>query len=258
MGGWVLRKTAGARGHAIGCPAGRSGTAQANGFGFDGVVAIEGVVADRMVLALPPGVDDPLVGLQHGAPHDLHGEAAFRLVGDAVDGKERPPRPRRQIEHGLLSPQRGRLGQSNYVAHTKADGWHRLVTPAQFTGTIAAGRDYFLMDDHVGFGGTLANLRGTIELGGGQVIGMSTLTETRDAHKIAVRQQTLLVLQEKHGQELEQFWSAVFGHGLACLTDIEAGYLSRVESVAAIQTRMAQAAAAARGRGVPAIGLPQP
>ncbi|MFZ0929886.1 MAG: hypothetical protein WAN11_14865 [Syntrophobacteraceae bacterium] len=31
--------------------------------------------------------------------------------------------------------------------------------------------------DHVGFGGTLANLRGYIEVNGGRVIGMTTETE---------------------------------------------------------------------------------
>jgi len=149
------------------------------------------------------------------------------------------------------------LGQSNYVGHTKADGWHRLVTPAQFTGTITVGQDYFLIDDHVGFGGTLANLRGYIEANGGHVIGMTTLTETGGGQQIAVRPQTLFVLQQTHGQELERFWTELFGYGLACLTDIEAGYLSRVESVAAIQNRMAQAAEAARGSGIPAVKLPE-
>ena len=149
------------------------------------------------------------------------------------------------------------LGQSNYVGHTKADGWHRLVTPAQFTGTIAGGQDYFLIDDHVGFGGTLANLRGYIEVNGGHVIGMTTLTETGGGRQIAVRPETLSVLQQSHGQEIERFWTSLFGHGTACLTNIEAGYLSRVESVATIQDRMAQAAEAARGRCLPAVQLPE-
>ncbi len=94
------------------------------------------------------------------------------------------------------------IGQSNYVAHTRANGWHRLVTPATFTGTIIQGSDYFLVDDHVGFGGTLANLRGYIEVNGGHVIGMTTLTETGGGRKIAARPETLFMLQEKHGNEL--------------------------------------------------------
>ncbi|HYD45184.1 MAG TPA: phosphoribosyltransferase, partial [Phenylobacterium sp.] len=57
--------------------------------------------------------------------------------------------------------------QANRVAHTKASGWHRLVTPALFEGLVEPGRDYLLVDDHVGLGGTLANFRGHIESQGG-------------------------------------------------------------------------------------------
>lgn len=47
------------------------------------------------------------------------------------------------------------LRQSNYVGHTGANGWRRLATPATFTGSVEKGKDYLLIDDHVGFGGTL-------------------------------------------------------------------------------------------------------
>ena len=151
------------------------------------------------------------------------------------------------------------IGQSNYVAHTRANGWHRLVTPATFTGTIIQGSDYFLVDDHVGFGGTLANLRGYVEVNGGHVIGMTTLTETGGGRKIAARPETLFMLKEKHGNELNYFRQQVLGHGTDCLTDIEAGYLYRVESVAAISTRMAEAATAARRQGLPTVRIsPKP
>lgn len=79
---------------------------------------------------------------------------------------------------------------------------------------------------------------------------MTTLTETAGGHKIAPRAETLSVLEAKHGQELDEFWRGVFGYSTACLTDVEAGYLSRIESVAAIHTRLAQAATVARGRGL--------
>jgi hypothetical protein len=149
----------------------------------------------------------------------------------------------------------GSIVQANKVGHTRADGWHRLVTPAVFNGDVVRGGHYVLLDDHVGFGGTLANLRGFIEEGGAKVIGMTALTETREARKIAIRPTTLDLLQAKHGEELEHFWRTEFGHGLGCLTNIEGGYLCRVESVAAIKTRMAQAAELAGGRGLSSINL---
>jgi hypothetical protein len=78
------------------------------------------------------------------------------------------------------------------------------------------------------------------------------LTAAQRASEFGDRE-TLSVLHSKHGNELATFWHAVFGHGLDCLTDVEAGYLSRVESVDAIRTRMAAAAELARRRGLSAI-----
>jgi hypothetical protein len=154
-----------------------------------------------------------------------------------------------------LPPLSGVIFQSNKVAHTTADGWHWLVTPAGFTGPVRAGAAYFLVDDHVGFGGTLANLRGHIERSGGQVLGMTTLTETGGGRKIAIRPETRSVLEIKHGEGLNRFWRAVFACGTDSLTDIEAGYLCRVQSVDAIRTRMAEAAERARCRGVSAVEI---
>ena len=114
------------------------------------------------------------------------------------------------------------LSQLSYVAHTRADGWHRLVTPAVFAGTVIQGADYLLVDDHVGFGGTLANLRGYIEVNGGRVIGMTTLTETGGGRKIAVLPETLFMLHEKQGYEINHFRQEVFGYETDCLTNIEA------------------------------------
>ncbi len=148
----------------------------------------------------------------------------------------------------------GTIIQANKVGHTKANGWHRLVTPAVFDGDVVAGIDYVLVDDHVGFGGTLANLRGFIEARGGHVLAMTTLTETRAAREIALHPETLNMLMARHGRELEHFWRAEFGHGIDCLTNVEAGYLCRAQSVAAIKTRMAQAAERARGRGLSPFG----
>ncbi len=49
--------------------------------------------------------------------------------------------------------------QSNIVAHTGAGGFERLARQASFDGVIEPGRSYVLVDDFVGMGGTLANLR---------------------------------------------------------------------------------------------------
>jgi hypothetical protein len=149
----------------------------------------------------------------------------------------------------------GSIMQSNKVAHTRAGGWHRLATPATFTGAAIPGADYLLVDDHIGFGGTLANLRGHIEAQGGHVLAMTALTETGGGREIAIRPETLSVLRSKHGHELDHFWRSVLGHGIDCLTNLEAGYLYRVESFDAIRTRLAETAELARRRGVSAIEI---
>jgi hypothetical protein len=60
--------------------------------------------------------------------------------------------------------------QTNTVGHTRAGGFHRLAFQPTFDGKVEAGRDHVLVDDHVGLGSTLANLRGHIESHGGAVV----------------------------------------------------------------------------------------
>ena len=60
--------------------------------------------------------------------------------------------------------------QINVVAHTGADGFSRLARQAEFAGVVQVGCEYVLVDDFVGMGGTLANLKGYIESNGGRVL----------------------------------------------------------------------------------------
>jgi len=150
------------------------------------------------------------------------------------------------------------LRQTNFVAHTRASGWHRIVTPPTFGGNVEKGRAYVLVDDHVGLGGTLANMRGYIEAKGGKVIAMTTLTESREASKISLSLPTLNMLRLKHGKELEQYWQEIFGYGLDCLTEIEASYIARQPSLDAIARCLADGTEKASGSGVSTISIPKP
>jgi hypothetical protein len=149
----------------------------------------------------------------------------------------------------------GGIVQTNKVGHTRAPAFQRLVTPAEFAGPVELDGQYLLVDDHVGIGGTLANLKGFLETHGAEVIGVTTLTESRDARKIALRHETHHMLWERHGQTLDDLWKAQFGYGIDCLTEVEAQILCRQPSVAAIEDFLAKAAVEARGRGLdPAVG----
>lgn len=148
----------------------------------------------------------------------------------------------------------GEIVQINKVGHTRAPAFQRLVTPAIFDGQVQPDAAYILVDDHVGLGGTLANLRGYVEARGGSVVAITTLTESRDAKRISLRPETRDVLWRRHGAELDQLWQTQFGHGIDCLTEVEALQLCRQQSLAAIEDFLAKAAIEVRCRGlVPAI-----
>lgn len=144
----------------------------------------------------------------------------------------------------------GEIVQINKVGHTRATAFQRLVTPAVFDGKVEQGAVFFLVDDHVGLGGTLANLRGYVESQGSAVIAMTALTESRDAHHISLRRETRDLLWRQHGDQLDHFWRDQFGHGIDCLTDVEAVQLCRQQSLVAIENFLAKAAVEARGRGL--------
>ena len=65
-----------------------------------------------------------------------------------------------EVEHQIV--------QTNIVSHTKADGFSRLAKQAAFEGDVSYGKSYLLVDDFIGQGGTLANLRGWILSRGGR------------------------------------------------------------------------------------------
>jgi hypothetical protein len=131
--------------------------------------------------------------------------------------------------------------QSNSVGHTKADGFHRLAHQAQFFGEISPGQHYFVVDDFVGQGGTLANLIGFIHSGGGQVLGATVLTGKPYSVKLAPDDTSVQALRNKHGQELEEWWRQRFGFGFDSLTRSEARYLEKTSNAQTIRDRLAAA-----------------
>jgi adenine/guanine phosphoribosyltransferase-like PRPP-binding protein len=139
--------------------------------------------------------------------------------------------------------------QSNSVSHTSATGYHRLAFPALFEGDIEEGK-YFLVDDFIGQGGTLANLKGHIESTGGTVLGATVLTGRADSAILNLQNETLDRLRSKHGDQLEEWWLDSFGYGLERLTESEARYLTRVDSFDAIRERLIDARRA-RNRRTP-------
>ena len=133
------------------------------------------------------------------------------------------------------------VAQANVVRHTGADGYGRLARQAAFEGTVEKEREYVMVDDFVGQGGTLANLRGWIEKQGGKVVGAVALTGKPYSAKLNPSQEQLHELRQKHGSDFEKWWKAHFGHTFDCLTYSEARYLTRSPDVDTIRNRLAAA-----------------
>ncbi len=193
----------------------------------DGIARVRLIVGGRQALLLPV-IADELMGF-NAIPDAMAQVLGAELGLDVVAGE---------------------IVQTNKVGHTRAPAFQRLVTPATFEGRVQAGAQYVLVDDHVGLGGTLANLRGYVEARGGTVIAITTLTESRDARAISLRLETRNMLWTRHGEALDHLWKSQFGYGIDCLTEVEALNLCRQQSVASVEDFLAQAAIEARGRGL--------
>lgn len=131
--------------------------------------------------------------------------------------------------------------QTNIVAHTGASGYGRLARQARFEGRIDANRKYVMVDDFIGQGGTLANLRGRIALGQGTVVGAVVLTGKPYSARLRPLRGQLDELRQRHGLGLEEWWQGRFGHSFDCLTQSEARYLTRSPDADTIRNRLATA-----------------
>ena len=80
------------------------------------------------------------------------------------------------LSERLAAPFRTSVVQTNVVGHTGADGYGRLARQARFGGDVERDCEYVMVDDFIGQGGTLANLRGWIEEHGGKVVAAVALT----------------------------------------------------------------------------------
>ena len=98
-----------------------------------------------------------------------------------------------------------------------------------------------MVDDFIGQGGTLANLRGWIKKQGGTVVGAIGLTGKPYSAKLNPSAEQLHKLRQKHEPDFEKWWREHFGHAFDCLTQSEARHLARSPDVDPIRDRLAEA-----------------
>ncbi|GAB4591925.1 hypothetical protein ETAR_15280 [Edwardsiella tarda] len=129
--------------------------------------------------------------------------------------------------------------QTVRVGRSGMDGFARLANQPSFAGEVRRDAHYFILDDTLTQGGTLAGLRGYIEAQGGQVIGASALTGKMYSAKMALSASTLSRLRAHFGgSNLEAWWKQQFGYGFDGLTESEAQYLLRAGDANAIRDRV--------------------
>ncbi len=143
--------------------------------------------------------------------------------------------------------------QENIVGHTGASGYQRLANPALFSGDAREGAEYLIVDDFIGQGGTVANLKGFVEARGGRVIGVTTLTGRSYSARLAPEPSLIQAVRDKHGNDLETGWHQEYGYGFDCLTQSEARYFERSPDADTIRKRVAEAR---QGAGVPVAASP--
>lgn len=132
------------------------------------------------------------------------------------------------------------IAQANVVNHTGASGFARLARQAVFGGSVKPDRSYVILDDFIGQGGTITNLRGFLEKRGARVILAVALTGKAHSVKLVPEPDQLVRLRRKHAY-LEGWWQKEFGFGFDCLTASEARYLERSADADTIRIRIAEA-----------------
>jgi N12 class adenine-specific DNA methylase/predicted RNA methylase len=137
--------------------------------------------------------------------------------------------------------------QTNRAERTKKDSPLRLVIRPEFAGEVQAGRKYIIVDDALGQGGTISELRHFIENNGGEVAAVSALTSGIYGSKIKPDAQIIKKIEDKHGrQQTEKFLRKYNIAGkLEALTNKEARYIARQPSLDGLRDRILAAAQAA-------------
>jgi hypothetical protein len=120
------------------------------------------------------------------------------------------------------------------------DGLERLSKDTGFYGLIEKGRSYFIVDDVMTMGGTIAALKGYIESQGGEVSGFAVLADgTKELHRradiaqgipLAPAPQALEKLENtfhNDTERLSRIFKGVTGHGHKELTARETEFVGK-------------------------------
>ena len=106
-------------------------------------------------------------------------------------------------------------------------------------GNVVVGAEYLVLDDFIGMGGTLANIKSFIENAGAKIAGFQVLTGKQESSLLYLRNQTLENLRQKHGT-FEKEFKEIVKFDYSKLTESEARYLLRAKTVERIRNQLSR------------------
>jgi hypothetical protein len=127
--------------------------------------------------------------------------------------------------------------QASRAYHTGANAMDRLISRVRFSGDIVKGGRYVLVDDVTTMGGTLAEMASHIQEGGGQVVGIVTLTNATRSASLAASKKVTAEIERRFGNDVRE----LFQIEPAALTPAEAGYLIGIRDADGLRNRAAAA-----------------
>ena len=132
--------------------------------------------------------------------------------------------------------------QTNRTHHSNKNAVGRLLSRANFTGDIIAGRDYIIVDDIVTTGTTISELRHYIENNGGNVVMTSTLGYSRFSTNLAIKPDVVVKLKNKFNEgELNEILREFnIAGNIKSLTNSEGKYILSFSSLNSIRTKFSK------------------
>ncbi len=143
--------------------------------------------------------------------------------------------------------------QSNRPMRTHKGGLERIFHQPTFAGEVRAGERYFLIDDTLTQGATLANLANYITSKGGIVSGIAALDGKSYSVIIKPSYEVITKLIQKFG-DIEDHFERAFGYGFDQLTQSEARYLANFEPAELVRERILAQEPQRKWTPVPANG----
>lgn len=140
--------------------------------------------------------------------------------------------------------------QKEKIGRTGKGADYRLVFNPTFEGFINKSKEYFIVDDTLTMGGTIASLHGYIRNRGAKVVGAMVMTAHIGSLELPIKQSMYNGIINKHGEKVNRFWNKEFGYGIENLTQAEAGHLRAAKTFDQLRTRIIEARYAGIGQDI--------